>query len=146
MKRKVSCWSSSCGWKKKTAVPLRPMTSQVAHLPALNQSLLIWATRQLDYPMVRLLCNGCFVWGGFGLVAGLGFPWLGLVALLCLLLPVLLCAALVWCPCVLGVTLGQIDPRPFDCCYMYMYTSGSGPTKPFFLGKSYGLLKVINID
>ena len=28
----------------------------------------------------------------------------------------------------------------------HMYTSGSGPTKPFFLGKSYGLLKVINID
>ena len=27
----------------------------------------------------------------------------------------------------------------------YMYTSGSGQTKPFFLGKSYGLLKVINM-
>jgi len=74
------------------------------------------------------------------------FFTLWLLALLCLLLPVLLCAALVWCPCVLGVTLGQIDPRPFDCCYMYMYTSGFGPAKPFFLGKSYGLLKVINID
>ena len=96
--------------------------------------------------LLRVLCNGCFVWGGFGLAAGRGFPWLGLVALLCLLLPVLLCTDHVWCPCVLGATLGQIDPRPFDCCYMYMYTSGSGPTKPFFLGKSYGLLKVINID
>ena len=74
------------------------------------------------------------------------FFTLWLLALLCLFLPVLLCAALVWCPCVLGVTLGQIDPRPFDCCYMYMYTSGFGPAKPFFLGKSYGLLKVINID
>ena len=96
--------------------------------------------------LLRVLCNGCFVWGGFGLAAGRGFPWLGLVALLCLLLPVLLCTDHVWCPCVLGATLGQIDPRPFDCCYMYMYTSGSGSTKPFFLGKSYGLLKVINID
>ena len=143
MKRKVSCWSSSCGWKKKTAVPSCPMTSQVTHLPALNQSLLIWATRQQDYPMMRLLCNGCFVWGGFGLVARLGSGWW-----LCSASSSRFCSArpLVWCPCVLGVTLGQIDPRPFDCCYMYMYTSGSGPTKPFFLGKSYGLLKVINID
>ena len=40
------------------------------------------------------------------------FFTLWLLALLCHLLPVLLCAALVWCPCVLGVTLGQIDPRP----------------------------------
>ena len=69
-------------------------------------------------PLLRLLCYGCFVWGGFGLAAGLGFPWLGLVALLCLLLPVLLCADLVWCPCVLGVTLVKLilDPLIVAIC------------------------------
>ena len=52
--------------------------------------------------LLRVLCNGCFVWGGFGLAAGRGFPWLGLVALLCLLLQVLLCAA----PCVVSLCAG----------------------------------------
>ena len=68
--------------------------------------------------LLRVLCNGCFVWGGFGLAAGRGFPWLGLVALLCLLLPVLLCADLVWCPCVLGVTLVKLilDPLIVAIC------------------------------
>ena len=35
-----------------------------------------------------------------------------------------------------------------DCLNIFgdMYTSGSGHTKPCFLGESYGLLKVINFD
>ena len=73
MKRKVSCWSSSCGWKKKTAVPSCLMTSQVTHLPALNQSLLIWVTRPTGLPngaaaLQRVLCVGWFwLGGGLGL-------------------------------------------------------------------------------
>ena len=51
--------------------------------------------------MLWVLCVGWFWLGG----------WPGLsLALPCLLLPVLLCTDHVWCPCVLGATLGQIDP------------------------------------
>ena len=41
-----------------------------------------------------------------------------------------------------------LDRLILDYCYIYvqLFTSGSGHTKPFFLGKSYGLLREIYID
>ena len=46
----------------------------------------------------------------------------------------------------LAVLPGISFMRAWDSFAIFMYTSGSGHTKPFFLGKSFGLLKVINID
>ena len=92
--------------------------------------------------------NGGCVFGGIGLSACWGIPWLGSggAGIKPLLLQVLLCLA----PCVVspcaGATLGQIDPLYIIASCYILLTSGSGQTKPFFLGKSYGLLKVINVD
>ena len=134
-------------------VKTSPVDSRINPGPIFSH--LVCIVTQLGNPSVRgLNLCGCSAMGAVCLAllacrpAG-AFPGSGLVAASSLSSSGF-CFAWhpVWRHRVPGTTLGQTDHHYiilFASCYI-MYTSGSGHTKPFFLGKSYGLLKVINID
>ena len=129
-------------WVEKTTAVLLlartlPVDSQSNPGPTLSLPHLVCIATQLGNPSVLShYLFGCSAIGALCLAVSACRP---------LLLQVLLCLA----PCVVspcaGATLGQTDPLYIIACCYILLTSGSGQTKPFFLGKSYGLLKVISI-